>query len=566
MRLLDWIVLIGSLVGVVGYGLYRSRGPKSVHGYLLAGKTMPWYAMALSIMATQASAITFISTTAQGYADGMRFVQFYLGLPLAMIILSATAVPIFHRANVYTAYEYLERRFDVKTRTLVGLVFLIQRGLGVGLALYAPAIVLGVLLGWSEQLTITIMGILVLIYTVLGGVKAVTWTEFQQMLIIFAGIIIALLTVIFLLPREINFLDALYIAGAAGKLQAIDFSTDVRDRYTVWSGLLGGMFLALAYFGTDQSQVQRYLTGKSIAESKISLLFNAVVKLPMQFFILFTGAMVFVFFVFEKPPIVFHPGELERLFREANPDTVQQLERNYEEAFQQRQQAAYAVVASRQSPGQNSFQQALQEFREADRRLQQVRQQALAEIGRLEGGRPFHDVNYIFLSFVTRYMPAGVVGLVLAMIFAAAMSSIAAEINALATVTVIDVYRRHFRPQASDRHYLQVSRLATLFWGIYAIWFAQQGGRLGTLIEAVNIVGSLFYGSMLGVFVLAFFFPRVTANAAFLGVIVGEALILLTHFYTHVSYLWFNLIGCIGVIVTGLALSYTRWFQQPARG
>jgi SSS family transporter len=550
MRPLDWAVLAASLAGIVIYGLYKGRGSGTVREYLLAGKTMPWYAMALSIMATQASAITFISTTGQAYVDGMRFVQFYLGLPPAMVILSATAAPIFHRANVYTAYEYLELRFDAKTRALVSLIFLIQRGLGVGLALYAPAVVLTVMLGWPDRLTILLMGGLVILYTVLGGIKAVTWTDVQQMLIIFAGLLAALAAALWLLPQGVTPLDALRLAGAAGKLNAVDLSLDPRNRYTLWSGLVGGMFLALSYFGTDQSQVQRYLTGRSIGQSRLSLLFNAVAKVPMQFLVLLIGALVFVFFVFEKPPVLFHPTELARL-RQADARWPA-LEARFEEAFRERRQAAWALIEAHRNGEQSGA--AAQAYRAAEQRLQAVRREAAGGV---------NDANYIFLSFVTRYLPAGLVGLILAAVFAAAMSTISAEINSLATVTVIDLYRRHVRPQAGDRECLRASRLATAFWGCYAVIFAQYGRNLGSLIEAVNMVGSLFYGPMLGVFALAFWFARVRGGAAFTAVLAGEAAVLWAHFFSGISFLWYNVLGCLVTVGTGLAVA--RALEEPRR-
>jgi Na+/proline symporter len=553
VRPLDWWILVASLVLVTVYGLWRSRGSDSVHKYLLAGKTMPWYAMALSIMATQASAITFISTTGQSYVDGMRFVQFYFGLPLAMVILCATAVPVFHRAGVYTAYEYLERRFDAKTRSLVSVIFLIQRGLAIGVALYAPAIVLTVILGWPDRLTTIVMGSLVVFYTTIGGIKAVTWTDVQQMLVMFAGLIAALLTAIFLLPSEIGFLDAVHLAGASGKLNPVVLDFDWNDRYNLWSGLLGGMFLALAYFGCDQSQVQRYLTGKSIAQSRLSLLFNAAAKVPMQFLILFIGAVVFVFYIFERPPLLFHPVELGRL--RSSSAAFAPLDSRFEAAFEERKAAARALVEARRSGDGSAVSMAVERYREALGRFEAVRQEGLRLARQERGQASFNDTNYIFLGFVTRYMPAGLVGLVMAAIFAAAMSSISAEINSLATVSVIDIYRRHFKPDAADRHYLRAARLATVFWGAYAVVTAELGSSLGALIEAVNIVGSYFYGGLLGVFVLAFYFRRVSGNGAFLGVLAGEAAIFTSAWLTGISFLWYNVIGCVVVVVTGVAVS-----------
>jgi Na+/proline symporter len=534
MRTLDWIVLVVSLVFVVGYGMYRGRNSDTTDKYLLAGRSMPWYAMALSIMATQASAITFISTTGQAYVDGMRFVQFYFGLPIAMILVSMTAVPIFHRAGVYTAYEYLEKRFDAKTRTLVSIVFLISRGLAVGVALYAPAIVLTVIFGWPDQWTTLIMGVLVLIYTVHGGIAAVTWTDFQQMLIMITGLFVALFMSIWLLPSDVSFLDAVSVAGAAGRLNAVVTTFDWNDRYNIWSGLLAGTFLYLAYFGTDQSQVQRFLTGKSIAQSRLSLIFNAVAKIPMQFFILFTGAMVFVFYTFTPPPVTFNAKERAEMQKSADYSGLTQ---DHSAAWEQRRLAARRYLAS---PSDETA----QGFRDANKNLADSRKQTQS-----------NDANYVFLTFVTQHLPVGFVGLIMAAIFAAAMSTISAEVNSLATVSVIDIYKRWIRRDGEDRHYLRASQAFTAFWCGYAILTARYGAGLGSLIEAVNQLGSLFYSCMLGVFVLAFYFPRVTANGAFIGVLVGEAAIFATNWFTDVAYLWYNIIGCVVVIVAALIVS-----------
>jgi Na+/proline symporter len=546
VRPLDWAVLIASLLFIVSYGLWRGRRSDTVSQFLLAGKTMPWYAMALSIMATQASAITFISTTGQAYVDGMRFVQFYFGLPLAMVILSATAVPIFHRANVYTAYEYLEQRFDAKTRALVSGIFLIQRGLAVGMALYAPAIVLTVILGWPDRVSTLIMGVVVVIYTTIGGIKAVTWTDFQQMLVMFLGLLIALATAVALLPDDISLPGALKIAGAAGKINPVVTRFDWQDRYNVWNGLIGGMFLALAYFGCDQSQVQRYLTGRSIAHSRLSLLFNAVAKIPMQFAILLIGAIVFVFYTFEKPPLVFHRLEMARL--EGTGDEYAQLSERWDKAFESRREAARDVARGG----------GLERYRAAQAEMENVRRDGVKLVEKSGGQASLNDTNYIFLTFVTRYLPAGVVGLILAAIFAAAMSTISAEINSLATVSVIDVYQRHFKREATQKHYVAAARAATVFWGAYAVVTAEYGRNLGSLIEAVNMLGSLFYGGLLGVFVLAFCFPRVGGTAAFLGVLCGEAAIFYANWFTRVPFLWFNVIGCVVVVASALAIAGMR--------
>ncbi len=552
MRPADWLVLGASLALMVLYGLWRSRGSNSVHKYLLAGKTMPWYAMALSIMATQASAVTFISTTGQSYVDGMRFVQFYFGLPLAMIVLSMTAVPIFHRARVYTAYEYLEQRFDAKTRALVTVIFLIQRGLALGITLYAPAVVLTVILGWPDHAASVFMGVIAVLYTTLGGVKAVTWSHFQQMLIMTLGLAAALVCAVALLPSNVSFLDAVTLAGAAGRLNAVTTNVNWNDRYNLWSGLIGGMFLALSYFGCDQSQVQRYLTGKSVAQSRLSLLFNGMAKVPMQFFILFIGTMVFVFYVYQKPPVLFRPAELERIEGRADFAPVA---RRHDAAFESRRAAADRLIQARRA-GDRALQQAsLEDYRQAQLELEAARRQSVALVEKAGGPSGVNDTNYVFLTFVTHYLPAGLAGLVLAVIFGATMSAISAEMSALATVSMVDVYRRHFRKTGSDHHYLNVSRGLTLFWGCYAVLTAQLVKELGSLVETVNLLGSLFYGGMLGVFILAFYFPRVGARGAFYGVLAGEAAIFACYRFTDVAFLWYNVIGCAVVIATGLLLS-----------
>lgn len=554
MRPLDWVVLFVWLTSLVCYGLYRGRGSDTVNKYLLAGKTMPWYAMGLSIMATQATAITFISTTGQAYVDGMRFVQFYFGLPLAMVILCATAVPVFHRAKVYTAYEYLEQRFDAKTRALVGLVFLIQRGLGAGIGLYAPAVALSAVLGWSDRLITVAIGTLVILYTATGGIKALTWADVQQMTMIFIALVATLIAVIHALPSNISFLDALHLAGAAGRLNIVDLHLNLDNRYNLWSGLIGGGFLALAYFGCDQSQVQRYLTGRSIAQSRLSLLFNAAAKIPMQLFILFVGVMVFVLSLFVPTPMIFQPLSAQHASSAPDWSAVQA---NYRQGFEQRRSAAVDLAAElRESHVKTA--PALASFRRAQRTFEQNRQQGLELVKRVNGEKAFDDTNYIFLSFVKSYLPVGLVGLVIGVIFSASMGSTSGEINSLATVSVVDIYRRFFVRGRGDRHYLWASRFFTVFWGLYAIGFATIGARgFGALIVRVNIVGSWFYGGMLGVFVLAFFCRQVGGTAAFCGVLAGEAAIFAAVLFTKISFLWYNVIGCVVVVAVGLLMSAT---------
>jgi len=556
LRTADWVVLCGTLAFMVLYGLRRSRGSDTVRKYLLAGKTLPWPVMALSIMATQASAVTFISTTGQSYVDGMRFVQFYFGLPLAMVILASAAVPVFHRSNAYTAYEYLEQRFDGRTRALVSVIFLLQRGLALGITIYAPAVVLTVILGWPDRITTLIMGAVALTFTTLGGVKAVAWTHVQQMAVMTLGLAAALIAAVMLLPDHVSFLDAVTLAGAAGKLNAVTLRADWNDRYNLWSGLIGGMFLALAYFGTDQSQVQRYLTGKSIAQSRISLLFNGVAKVPMQFFILFIGAMVFVFYLYNQPPILFEQTELRRIQTPHLRAEYETLEARYRQAFEQRRQAAELIVQARKNGEPELRRVGLERYRQAQAEFDAARRQSALLVEKAGGPKSVNDTNYIFLTFVTRHLPAGLVGLVLAVIFGATMSAISSEMNSLATVSMVDIYKRHVRKTASDHHYLNASRAMTVFWGVYAVITAQFAKRQGSLVETVNLLGSFFYGAMLGAFVLAFFFPRVGGRGAFYGVLAGEAAVIACYvFQVKVAFLWYNAIGCLVVVAAGLLIS-----------
>lgn len=559
MKSIDWVVLFGWLIFLVSYGLYRGRGSNNVDKYLLAGRTMPWYAMGLSILATQASAITFISTTGQGYVDGLRFAQFYFGLPIAMVLICMTAVPIFHRAKVFTAYEYLEKRFDAKTRALVSSIFLVQRGLAAGIGLYAPAVALSAVLGWSDRITTVLIGVLIVLYTTSGGIKALTWADVQQMTMIFVALTMSLIVAVRTLPANVSLLDAVHLAGAAGRLNIVDLKLDWSSRYNVWSGLIGGAFLALAYFGCDQSQVQRYLTGRSITASRFSLLFNAVVKIPMQLFILFIGAMVFAVSLFVPSPAIFQPVQAARAAKTAEWKPV---ESGYRKAFEARRAAAFQFVASRQSGKSVEGTEAAQ-LRQSLSVFDGARRHALQIVEKLNGGAKFDDTNYIFLRFVTMYLPVGLVGLVIGVIFSASMGSTSGEINSLATVSVIDIYQRHVAPNRSDAHYLLASRLLTVFWAAYAVGFAVFGSRgFGALIERVNIVGSLFYGGLLGAFVLAFFFPKVKGTAAFWGVIAGEIAIFSVAKWTSLSFLWYNVVGSVVVVMT--AVAWTA-FQPAAR-
>jgi len=534
MRPIDWIVLVATLLLIVAYGMWKGRRQRHLAAYLLADRKLRWPTIGLSIMATQASAITFLSTPGQAYVDGMRFVQFYLGLPVAMVILSITAVPIFHRLKVFTAYEYLETRFGVGTRTLTAILFLIQRGLSNGITIYAPAVIVSVILGWNIHATNIIIGLLVILYTTSGGTKAVSWTHVHQLLIALGGMAVALIIAIHTLP--VSLLDAVRVAGRMGRLNAIDFSFDVTTPHNFWSGMIGGLLVALSYFGTDQSQVQRYLTGSTVAESRLGLLINGMVKVPMQFFILFVGAMVFVFYQFVAPPLFFNSAERARV---ASTAEYARLEEAHRTNFVARRAAVLEML---HNPAATSRVRALQREEDSTRRA------ALDLIRKKHPGADANDTNYVFLTFVTQFLPAGVVGLVLAAIFCAAMSSTAAGLNSLASTTAVDVVKRLVWRDATDHQYVVVSKWLTIFWGVFAIAFAEFAGRLGSLIEAVNKLGSLFYGTILGIFLLAFYTKEISGTAASLGAIIGEAAVLWCAAFTNLAWLWWNVIGCaVGV-------------------
>ena len=553
MRTLDWIVLLAAMAGIVAYGLWKGRRTRDLDDFLVADRRQRWHHVALSIMATQASAITFLSTPGQAFTDGMRFVQFYLGLPVAMVVLSITAVPIYQRLKVYTAYEYLEGRFDLKTRTLAAALFLVQRGLSTGVSIYAPSVILSVIMGWDIRVVILIIGASVMLYASLGGARAVDNANFLQFLIIMGGMIVAFVTLVRLLPADVSFLEATRVAGKLGRLNAIDFSFDIHNQYNFWSGLVGGCFLALSYFGTDQSQVQRYLTGESIAQSRLGLLFNGLVKVPMQFFILFIGATVFAFYQFTQPPVFFNPVEAERARAGQHGTQFRSIESEYAAVFEAKRAAALQYVGALRAGDAVAEDAAARELKAAQERANGVRAGAI-EIVKEFDAKP-SDANYVFLNFVTHYLPAGVVGLVLAAVFLASMSSTASEWSALASTTVIDIQRRLVRRDAGERYYFVSSKLATAFWGLFAVTFAQYAGQLGSLVEAVNRLGSLFYGTILGIFLLAFYFKRVGGTAAFVGAAVGECVVLYCFFFTKIAYLWFNVIGALAVIAAALAVN-----------
>jgi len=548
MTTLDWVVMCGFIGFIVLYGTWKSRNTRDVDTYMRAGKTSQWWLVALSIMATQASAITFLSTPGQAYVDGMRFVQFYLGLPIAMIILCITAIPVYNKLNVYTAYEYLEKRFDLKNRMLGSALFLTQRGLAAGFTIYAPALILSVILGWEMNVTIIIVGAMVILYTTVGGTVAVNKTHFLQMIIITVGMFSAFFVLMTLMPKDVSIIDAAYVAGKMGKLNAIDFSFDLSNRYTFWSGIVGGTFLMLSYFGTDQSQVQRYLAGSSVTQSRLGLLTNGLVKLPMQFIILFIGAMVFVFYQFVTPPLFFNPVEEAKVKSGQYSTEYESVEKDFQQLHTNKQSEIKKLISSIDNGNENQIKQQTENVVESQKKANELRLQAAEIIKKSDPSADTNDTNYIFISFVINFLPVGFIGLLIAAILSASMSSTSAELNALASTTVIDFYQRLYKKNASDSHYLKVSKTATVFWGIYAILFALLAKELGSLVEAVNILGSLVYGTILGIFLTAFYLKRVSGTPTFLAAIIAELLVLYCYFFTDIPFLWYNVIGCLVVV------------------
>ncbi len=565
MSTIDWIVLAATLASIVAFGLYKSRATGNLQSYLLAGRSMPWYAVALSIMATQASAITFTSTPGQAFADGMRFVQYYFGLPIAMVILSITAVPLYHRLKVFTAYEYLEHRFDLKTRTLTSTIFMIQRGLGAGMTIFAPSIIFSVMLGWDVRITSAVIGGAIILYTTTGGVKAVSWTHMQQLTIVMLGMVAAFITAVVLLPSDISFGDALSVAGGMGKMNIVDFRFDWSNRYNFWSGIIGGLFVALAYFGTDQSQVQRYLTGASVRQSRLGLMFNGIAKVPMQFFILLIGVMVFVFYQFTVPPVFFNPVETEKVRASSQGVAFGEAEREYADAHRAKAAAVRSYLAAKESGEGDRLAAAEERLRGADGRSNEIRSRAIGIMRAADPAVDINDTNYVFLTFILQHLPVGLIGLLLACVLSASMSSGSGELSALATTTVIDVYRRHIRPDATDGQALVVSRIAMAGWGAYGVFFSQFANHLGSLVEAVNILGSLFYGTMLGIFVIAFYLKRIKGTATFLAAFAGEAVVLGFFALTDISWLWYNVIGCGVVVFAAALLQVILPSSRPAR-
>ena len=554
MQELDWIVLIGTLVFIPSYGPYNTRRSKNVQDYLRGGDDVKWWTIGLSVMATQASAITFLSTPGQAFHSGMGFVQFYFGLPIAMVIICMVFIPIYHRLNVYTAYEFLESRFDLKTRTLTALLFLIQRGLSAGITIFAPSIILSAVLGWDLTTLNIIIGLVVIIYTVSGGTKAVNITQKQQMAVIFSGMFITFFLILHYLPQDINFTKALDIAGASGKMNILDFSFDFDNRYTFWSGIIGGTFLALSYFGTDQSQVQRYLSGRSVRQSQLGLIFNGLLKVPMQFFILLVGVMVFVFYQFNPYPLNFNPAATQAVMNSEYSEQYQVLTKQHRETQQQKKEvmAQYAhLPEDAASATEIAIVEKMQQLSSIE--LAQ-REEAKLFIEAAKKDVETNDKDYVFIHFILNNLPRGLVGLLLAVILCAAMSSTSSELNALASTTVIDLYKRNQKSERSEEHYVTASKWFTLLWGIIAIAVASIADLFDNLIQLVNIIGSIFYGNVLGIFLLAFFIRYVQSTAVFIAAIITQIIILILFEMDVMPYLWLNLVGCGLVMVIAIIL------------
>jgi Na+/proline symporter len=561
---LDYVVLFGTLLGIAAYGMWRTRGRKDLRDYLSGGGQSRWFLIGLSVMATQASAVTFLSTPGQGYQDGLGFVQNYFGTPFALIIIAIFFLPIYRRLNVYTAYEYLGQRFDAKTRLLGAALFLVQRGLGAGLTIYAPAIVLSTIFGWPLGITIICSGLVVIAYTVAGGSDAVSLTQKYQLGIIFAGMMLAFVLLVMKLPSGLSLGGAMTLAGGFHKLQAVDFSTNLHERYTFWSGLFGGTFLMLSYFGTDQSQVQRYIRGASLRESRLGLMFNAVWKIPMQFFILLIGVLIFVFYQFEQPPVFFNRA----VWKNRPAGSAQAAEAEFATAHAEERRQLDAWLLAHQAGDETRAKAALALAVSANKRVEGIRDSVKALLGK-EPGVPANDNDYIFITFILDYLPHGVIGLLTAAFFAAALNSKAAELNSLASSSVVDFYRHLLKRQASDRHYVRVAKCFTAFWGLFAIAVAIFANLSENLVQAANILGSLFYGVPLGIFLLAFFVRPVGGTAVFWSAVAGEVLILILYSVRHVipaldiSYLWYNLIGCAACMLFSLVLQAVIGFPHP---
>ncbi|MBK8699721.1 MAG: sodium:solute symporter [Saprospiraceae bacterium] len=555
MHWLDWTVLGATLLFISAYGMYVSRkNVYSVDEFLKGREHIKWWTIGLSVMATQASAITFMSTPGQAFHDGMGFVQFYFGLPIAMVIICATFIPIFHNQKILTAYEYLENRFDNRTRMFTAILFLIQRGLGAGITIYAPSIILSTILGWNLTLLNVLTGSMVILYTVSGGTKAVSITQKQQMFVIFAGMVASFVIALNMLPDQIHFGNALEIAGLSGKMDIVDFSFNVESRYTFWSGITGGMFLALAYFGTDQSQVQRYISGNNVKESRLGLVFNGLLKIPMQFFILLCGIMVYVFFLFQPAPVFFNTPALEKAKEGKEGIAIKNLETRYDSIFQVRK----ALLLSPEVMEDHKA-----EVTQLNNTEREIRANVKSHIKASNPDAEDNDKDYVFIYFILSYLPKGIVGLLLAVIFCAAMSSSSSELSALATCTTIDIYKRNFAKDASDLHYVRLSRWFTIMWGVIAIGFANISSLFENLIQFVNIVGSVFYGTILGIFLSGFYLPHIKARHIFPAAVITECMVIVIFSLDIMGYLWLNAVGCVSVVF--LALLFTKIFKAPAQ-
>lgn len=553
---LDWLIMLGTIFGIVGYGIWKTRSVNNVKSFLIGDKDLKWWTIGLSIMATQASAITFLSTPGKAFQDGMGFAQFYFGMPIAMVLICVFFLPIYYKLNVYTAYEYLEQRFDLKTRMFTALLFLVSRGLAAGITIFAPAIILSSILGWPLGQTNLFIGILVIIYTVAGGTKAVSVTQKQQMIIILTGMFIAAGVIIYKLPSDIQFTDALHISGKLDKLEIINFKFDLTEKYTIWTGLLAGVFLFLSYFGTDQSQVQRYLSGKSLNESRLGLIFNGIIKGPMQILILFVGILVFIFYQFNAAPLHFNPGNVEAVYASENAESFKKLEDEHLAVFNQKQQAIRVMLDNMDQEESESMDESIATVHALDAREKELRINAREIISATDEDLDTEDGDYIFINFILNYMPVGLIGLLLAVIFSAAMSSTASELNALATTTMVDFYKRAFNPNKSDKHYLNMSRIFTVAWGCIALLFAMVASLFDNLIEAVNAIGSVFYGTILGIFLTAFFLKHIKGTPVFIGGLITQVSIICIFRFTDIAFLWLNLIGGVMVIVLAIIFHY----------
>lgn len=566
MSTLDWAVLLVTTLGICIYGWWHTRGGQALRGYIKGNERTSWVTIGLGVMATQASAITFLSTPGQGYADGLKFVQIYFGLPIAMVIIAAVFAPIFRKLNVFTAYEYLGQRFGERTRMLGAALFLVQRGLGAGLTIYAPSIIISSVLGWPLNLTIIVTSVLVTIYTVSGGCEAVNVTQKFQMLLIFAGLIVAFVVIVAKMPAGISLGDALHVAGSAGRMQAIDYSTNPNERYTLWSGIFGGVFLSLAYFGTDQSQVQRYLSGGSLRETRLGLMFNSVFKIPMQYFILLLGTLVFAFYQFERPPLFFNQTEWRQYAQRPGGESLRALDDRFVTLHAETASRVRDWLAAEHSGDPSVREQTRAALAASREQEQKLRSEAATTLKSIDPKADTKDADYIFLTFVLDHLPHGIIGLLVAVIFAGGLASISSELNALGSTVAVDFYRNRFKRDGTDAHYVRASKVFTALWGLAALGIAFFFQFADNLIQAVNIIGSIFYGPVLGLFIVAFFFRRVGGTAVFWSTVLAQVLVIIVYFTTSVAYLWYNPIGAMAVVLLSLAIQSLVGIAGEAAG